>query len=210
MIGQPFLQKCLQSMLINGFGEVIIHPCGDAFFLCPFHGVCGGGDNDWPMGVITKRMNFSRRFEAIHIRHLAGIIDSSESQTLGVRAHIALYEAGATRSRKREAKYASKRREYQKEDVENAVVRDVTVSWYDFHTSRALMHSREQEVEVAQKALEGVREEAKMGQRSILNMLDADEELIEAETAFTRAKYNHILSYLTLLKSAGTLGKKTL
>jgi len=133
-----------------------------------------------------------------------GIVDQSENQTLGIRATMALYEGGSTRSRRREAKYASKRKKYEMDDIQNQLTKDVIIHWRRYQTSQALVVSREEEVKVANNALAGVREEAKMGQRSIVNILDADEELIDAKTALTRAKYDHFLTYYTLLNSVGT------
>lgn len=134
-----------------------------------------------------------------------GIVDKSETETIGLRATVAFYQGGAIRSRGREARYAAKRRDYELLDIGNRVRREVISSWESYQASKAQTESRKDEIEAAQLALRGVREEARIGQRSVLDILDADQEMIEARISLVRAKYAENLALFTLLGNLGLL-----
>ena len=134
-----------------------------------------------------------------------GIISSSETQTIGLRATLALYQGGATRSRIRESKRAAKRQEYTIEEIQRRVRRDITSNWNNYAASRAETYSRMAEIEAAEMALEGVREESRLGQRTTLDILDADKDVIDARVSLAQAIRNEVVAGYTLAARLGML-----
>lgn len=65
--------------------------------------------------------------------------------------------------------------------------------------------NRKEEIDALEDALKGVREEAKLGQRSVLDVLDADQETIDAKALLVQANHNEIFSQFTLAQSLGLL-----
>jgi outer membrane protein len=134
-----------------------------------------------------------------------GIVDHSETETVGLRATLALYQGGATRSRVREAKSVAKRRAHLIEQARRSVIEDVTSNWKSWHAAKAETENRKVEIEAAEMALKGVREESQLGQRTVLDILDAEQEIIEAKVALSRARRNEATSQFQLAETLGML-----
>lgn len=139
-----------------------------------------------------------------------GIVDKTSVETIGVRATIALYQGGATRSREREARYASKRREFEIEETKRSVRREVIENWGSYRAALQQTENRKQEIEASEAALKGVRMELDVGQRTLLDLLDADEEVIEAKVGLSFARRNEIVALFSLANSLGLLTVQSL
>lgn len=139
-----------------------------------------------------------------------GIVDQNETQTVGLRASIAFYEGGLTRSRVREARHSTLQQKYLIHDIERRIRQDVQSSWNDFRSSQAQINSRSLEVASSREALKGVQEEARVGQRAVLDVLDADLDTINAELALIRARRNHIIAQFSLAADLGMLAAENL
>lgn len=134
-----------------------------------------------------------------------GIVDRTGVETIGVRATIALYQGGATRSREREARYAAKRREYQIEETRRDVRREVIANRGAYTSALQQTENRKQEIEAAEAALKGVRMELDVGQRTVLDLLDADQEVVEAKVALANARRDETVALFSLANSLGLL-----
>ena len=135
-----------------------------------------------------------------------GLIDRSENKTIGLQATLALYEGGATRSRVRESRYAANRQKYQIEEIKRRIRQEVTSNWRMYQASQAQLASREKEIEAAELALEGVREESRMGQRTVLDILDADQEVTNAGISLAKTHRDNMIAKFQLAASLGILG----
>lgn len=67
------------------------------------------------------------------------------------------------------------------------------------------LESRKAEIKSAELALDGVREEARMGQRTTLDILDAERELTEAKILLAQAMRNEVVAEYTLAARVGLL-----
>ena len=137
-----------------------------------------------------------------------GIIDDSRVNTIGLRATISLYEGGATRSRVREAKKEAKRLEYTILEVKRRIKQEIIRNLSSYNAAKSNTESRQVEIEAARLALKGVKEESMEGQRSVLDVLDADQEHIDAQASLTQARYNETLNQYALAATLGLLGNK--
>jgi outer membrane protein len=135
-----------------------------------------------------------------------GVIDESETKTIGVRAKIPLYEAGFVRSRVREAKSISRASAIRKSTNSRRLIRrDITDNWKTLESARAEIAARNVEADAARAALEGVREEAKMGERTVLDLLDADQDVLSAEAALAHAHHDEVIASYALAAAIGWL-----
>ena len=134
-----------------------------------------------------------------------GVIDESETKTIGVRAKIPLYEAGFVRSRVREAKSIASQRNQEVNEQRRLIRRDITDNWKTLESARAEIAARNAETDAARAALEGVREEAKMGERTVLDVLDADQDVLSAEAALARAHHDEVIASYALAAAIGWL-----
>ncbi len=134
-----------------------------------------------------------------------GIIPEQTTKSIGLTASIPLYQAGGVRSRVRAARHVANQRYIEIHEARREVEELVVRSWSDWRTAGAEIDSRRAQVDALMVAQEGVRAESEFGSRTVLNVLDADQEVFEAEVALAQAQRNEITAKFALLSSLGGL-----
>ena len=134
-----------------------------------------------------------------------GIVPESQTDTVGVRMSLTLFQGCATRSRIREARKAAMRQQFEIQDIKHSVRRSVVRDFKSYQAAELEMKAREKEIALARNALEGVRTEVKAGQRTFSDILDSDEDLIDAQIAHARAVHNLNVSQYNLAATLGIL-----
>ncbi|MGQ0527569.1 MAG: TolC family outer membrane protein [Alphaproteobacteria bacterium] len=137
-------------------------------------------------------------------------LNESSSNAIGISASIPLYEAGVTRSRVRQAKHVANQRYLEILETKRQARQETVSSWESLAATNAEITSRASEVEAARVAREGVRQETEIGTRTVLDALDADQELLNAEVALVTARTDRIIAQFRLLSSLGMLTPSTL
>ena len=132
------------------------------------------------------------------------------NRAIGLEASVPLYEAGAVRSRVRQAKHAANSRYLDIMDAKRQAREAAVRNWEDLQAARAQIDSRIAQVNAARIAQEGVRQEAEFGARSVLDSLDADQELLDAEVALVAARRDEVVARFGLLAALGMLTPETL
>ncbi|AXC49413.1 transporter [Paracoccus suum] len=119
------------------------------------------------------------------------------SQTIysGGRLSSAHRKAMANRDRARAALLQSAR----------DVAQSVGVSWANIDVARAQISAINEQIVAAQQAYEGVREEATLGARTTLDVLDSEQSLLEARANKITAEANLQLAHYQLLAAMGLL-----
>ena len=131
----------------------------------------------------------------------------SDSQTVEVTAQVSmpLYSSGTVTSRVREAKQVvSQRRDEYRQAVRDAT-EGATSAWQAVETARAQIQAFSAAVKAAEIALEGVREEANVGSRTVLDVLDAEQELLDARVGLVRALRDELVATYQLRQAVGEL-----
>lgn len=121
------------------------------------------------------------------------------------RLSVPLYQSGAVYSRIREAKQTASQRlselALQKRDAQQAA----SDAWDDFLAAQARITSFEAEVTAQQVAFDGVQQEAQVGSRTVLDVLDAEQELLDARVNLASARRDLVVSGYSLLSAIGRL-----
>ncbi|MAI50020.1 MAG: hypothetical protein CMM16_05630 [Rhodospirillaceae bacterium] len=129
--------------------------------------------------------------------------NESEEVSLIARVSVPLYASGAATSRVRQAKQiASQRREEFNQAVRTAV-KAATDAWQTLQTARARIKAFSAAVNAANIALEGIREEANVGSRTVLDVLDAEQELLDARVGRVRAMRDELVATYQLRQAVG-------
>jgi outer membrane protein len=81
----------------------------------------------------------------------------------------------------------------------------VVQSWGQLDAAKAEIESTTAQVNAAEIALNGVREEARVGQRTTLDVLNAQQELVNARVALVTAQHDRVVASYTLLAAVGAL-----
>jgi outer membrane protein len=87
----------------------------------------------------------------------------------------------------------------------DAVQANVVTSWGQLDAAKAQILATEAQVAAAEIALNGVREEARVGQRTTLDVLNQQQELVTARVALVTAQHDRVVASYTLLAAVGEL-----
>jgi outer membrane protein len=134
----------------------------------------------------------------------------SESQVAAAQVSIPLFEGGFARSRTRSARLGVLRAESQTEEVRRSVVSQTTSAWNDYAASQRVIDASKEQVRANELALEGVEQEQQVGLRTTLDVLDAQQELLDSQLAVIRAERDAYVAAHGLLLSIGKLDAKSL
>lgn len=137
-------------------------------------------------------------------------VDESDQMAIGFSLSMPLYEGGAIRSRINRADRVASQRQIQIAEAERLVRQNVINAWNEYQSSKAQIEAINTQIKSAEVALEGVREEASVGTRTVLDILDAEEELVNAQVSLVIAQKDVAISQFQLLQSMGSLNAKTL
>lgn len=129
--------------------------------------------------------------------------DSSTGATAGVRATIPLFQGGRPAALERQAQARSAAALEREIATERDVIARVRAAWSSWQAANAIIESTQSAIDAAQLSLEGVRAESTVGNRTILNILDAEQELLSARVQLVAARRNAYVAGFTLLAAMG-------
>ena len=110
----------------------------------------------------------------------------------------------------RGAKQTAARRRNERNQAVRDAVEEATRWWEALQTSRAQIESFTAEVRSTKIALEGVEQEALVGSRTVLDVLDAKQEHLDARVSLVRAKRDEIVATFQVRATVGSLTAKSL
>jgi TolC family type I secretion outer membrane protein len=134
---------------------------------------------------------------------ISGRISNSASVTAQIT--VPLYEAGSVYSRTREAQQTVAQRRSQVDDARRVAVQQGTTAWETLQSNRARVESLRSSIRAAQIALEGVQQEAAVGSRTVLDILNAEQELFNARVNLVRAQRDQLVSEFQVAAATGRL-----
>ncbi|MFQ5622241.1 MAG: TolC family outer membrane protein [Paracoccaceae bacterium] len=132
------------------------------------------------------------------------------SATVTLGGSVPLYTGGNLSSLVRRAQQILEQRKHKVQDTARLVAQSVAFAWADLRVARASIRARKQQIEAARVAFEGVGEEARLGARTTLDVLDAEQELLNARTDLVAAKRDEYVAAFNLLSAMGLLSVKHL
>ena len=130
--------------------------------------------------------------------------------TVTAELTVPLYQQGAVSSRIREAIQLAGENQLQVEEARRAAIENAKSGYEQLLTARASIQSREAEVRAAKIALEGVEQEAAVGSRTVLDVLDAEQELLDAQVSLVLDQRDAIVASYQLLAAVGRLTARDL
>lgn len=140
----------------------------------------------------------------------SGLSKTQTTESLGLAASVPLYEAGSVRSRIREAKETANRNYLEILAAKRQARQESVSSWQTLKAAEAEITARRAQVEAARVAQEGVRQEAEVGARTVLDALDADQEYLDSQSALVIAQRNRVVATFSLAATLGLLTPETL
>jgi len=130
--------------------------------------------------------------------------ESNVGQVLGT-VTIPLYQAGAPDSRVRQSKQRFMQTRRLTDEALRAAEQEAITSWQGLQTAIAQSQSFEEQVRAADLALEGVRQEQEVGARTVLDVLDAEQESLNAKVSLVSSQTDRVVAQYRLLAAGGAL-----
>lgn len=128
-----------------------------------------------------------------------------EAYSVTANLTVPLYQAGAVTSRVREAKQIASQRRIEVEEAIRQVVNNAANAWENLVAARAQIESLRASINAFEIALDGVQQEALVGTRTVLDVLDAEQELLEARVGLVRSQRDVAVAAFSLAAAVGGL-----
>jgi outer membrane protein TolC len=164
---------------------------------------------------IAAARSFSRPRLALtgdlsHVEEPNAYTDRQGSASLGVTLQLPLYQGGSATARLRQSRDLREERQHALDEARRAAIAAIATALQDQRTATARIASLQVQADAAAFALDGVRQEALVGSRTVIDVLDAEAELFRSEVALLRARARRVLAAYRLRAAVGQLTAQAL
>ncbi|WP_425038008.1 TolC family outer membrane protein [Primorskyibacter sp. S187A] len=149
-----------------------------------------------PRVTLEGNLSVRQRFESE---------DFTESGDIGIVARGPIYQGGAISSGVRQAMARRDAVMGQLHTTRHAIQQNVGAALAQLNIADASIGATRQQIRAAQVAFRGVREEAQLGQRTTLDVLTAEQDLLDARTQLTNAIADRNAAVFGLLAAQGLM-----
>ncbi|MEL6728844.1 MAG: TolC family outer membrane protein [Pseudomonadota bacterium] len=118
---------------------------------------------------------------------------------------VPLFQGGILRSRVRATRLQRDQARLQTLNAERQITASVAQSWYSNIAAEQAITASERQVEAAEIAYEGAQEELSVGTRTTLDVLDQEQQLLEARLGLVNAQRDAYVATHQLLRAMGRL-----
>jgi outer membrane protein len=132
-------------------------------------------------------------------------VDHAESAAIQGVLSVPIYQSGREYAAIRQSKQVASQRQVQIIEATRAVRRQVTASWYTLVSSREAIAAQKAQVAAAVLALDGINQEYLVGSRTTIDVLNAEQEVLNARIGLINAEYAQFLSTYQLYQAMGKL-----
>src|SRR5450631_1274492 len=142
---------------------------------------------------------------------MAGLntIESYNASVLG-QLSVPIYQGGGEYSLIRQSKETLGQQRINLDVARDQVRQTVVQSWGQLEAAKANIDATTAQVQSSEIALNGVREEARVGQRTTLDVLNAQQALVNARVALVTAQHDRVVASYAVLSAVGRLSPQVL
>jgi len=130
--------------------------------------------------------------------------EGSSAEVLAV-VTVPLYQQGSVSSRVRQAKQVASQRRLQVRQAIRQARDDAISAWERLLAARAQITALGESVRANGIALEGVRQENAVGARTVLDVLDAEQELLDSQVSLVIAQRDEVVASFSVLSAIGRM-----
>ena len=123
---------------------------------------------------------------------------------------IPIYQGGGEYSLVRQSKESLSQQRLNLDQVRNQTRQAVVQAWGQLQAAKAQITAAQSQVASSEVALNGVREEARVGQRTTLDVLNAQQALVNARVALVVAQHDRVVASYNVLAAVGRLSPQVL
>ncbi|ABD07596.1 Type I secretion outer membrane protein, TolC [Rhodopseudomonas palustris HaA2] len=139
-------------------------------------------------------------------------ITTSKQFVAGATAQVSIpiYQGGSEYSLIRQSKESLAQQRLYLEQVRDQTRATIVQAWGQLEAGRAQVASAQSQVKASEIALNGVREEARAGQRTTLDVLNAQQALVNARVSLVTAQHDRVVASYSVLSAIGRLAPQVL
>lgn len=134
-----------------------------------------------------------------------GFTPDTEATSAVAQLSVPLFEGGFARSRVRQSRINEARAEQLTEEARRSVLSTLTAAWNDHTAAQRVVDSSRAQLAANELAYEGVEAERSVGLRTTLDVLNAQQELLDSRLAVVSAERNAYVAQHALLQAIGRL-----
>ena len=123
---------------------------------------------------------------------------------------VPLYQQGVVASQVRQAKQLASQARIEVDEIRVQAREDAIEAWEAHQTAKAQIESFKAEVRATEIALEGVRQENLVGSRTVLDVLDAEQEVLDAQVSLVGSQRDELVAAYALQQAMGRLTAEAL
>ena len=128
----------------------------------------------------------------------------ADALTISAQVRVPLFSGGGNKSRVRQAQHAKTRLGFEVRDAELQVTQMIEQAWAQIQAAQRSFTAGQSQVQATRIAFEGVELEQHVGTRTVLDVLDAEAEVLNAEINLLAAQRNLDGAIFQLLAVMGT------
>lgn len=131
--------------------------------------------------------------------------DFATVHNVSVSLTVPIYEQGATRSKGRELRETAEYRRIQIETMRRKVIEELVQAWETYLSAKASVKNYQAQVAANEVALEGTRQELLVGSKILLDVLNAQQQLVTAQQNLVNEEQRYYQAAFTVLAQMGRL-----
>jgi len=141
-------------------------------------------------------------------RNIGGVDGRDDSASIMLKLRYNLYNGNADTANKQKSVSELHQEMRVLEDLQRRVEESIRLSWMAYTTLEKQMSYLKTHKRLSEKTLSSYVEEFNLGRRTLLDILDTEEEVYSADRELIVAKYDHMLAQYRIIESIGTLSSK--
>jgi outer membrane protein len=159
-------------------------------------------------GALLPTVNLQASVQQAYEQQMT--IYSSFGASAIAQLNIPVYQGGAEYSLIRQSKETLTQQRLVLDQTRDQTRANVVTAWGQLVAGKAQVQSAQAQVTASEIALNGVREEAKAGQRTTLDVLNAQQALVNARVALVTAQHDRVVASYSVLNTVGRLSPQVL
>ena len=137
-------------------------------------------------------------------------VDRNDYWRLTANMSVPLYQAGVEYANIRQAKLTENKYKILWNKTIQDVHAEVVSAWENYSASKAQTESIKAQIKASKMALDGVIREAKVGSRTVLDVLDAEQEHLDNQVTLLRVHHDEIVAAFALMSAVGRMNPENL
>ncbi|MCY4504513.1 MAG: TolC family outer membrane protein [Hyphomicrobiales bacterium] len=157
------------------------------------------------IGEVLPQVNLIASYGNTRNPDFASVGRTRLTTRLAIQASVPLFSGGRNTAGISAARHAARAQTSGLETTLAATVREIDAAWSNQVAIPVQIRAARQQIVAAALALDGVRQEQELGARTVLDVLDAEQELLNARVALVTAERDQIVASYNLLAAIGRL-----